>query len=417
MAEISEKLWETVQQSLLDLRLPMLNVLKRWSNINTHSANLPGLSTQLHTIEAYCYEKLKGAKIEQIALPPSVEVDDSGQTVNQHLGYALKVTLNPQAATRVLLLGHMDTVFPPHHPFQKAQLTENDTCLQGPGVSDMKGGLVVMLTALQVFLQTLHRHELALTILITPDEEIGSPGSCAVIESLAKTHHVGFIYEPALNSSGTLVSTRPGKGNYTIEVIGVAAHAGRDFSAGRNAIIALAQIVTALAELSDPTAGVTVNVGVIRGGDAVNCVPDQALCRFEMRYQTPEQKMQLEQRIRGILTSIEKRAHVQCHLQMHHARPPKLATPDFVALQAWATRLGEKQGYAITWHPSGGVSDGNNTQACGLPTIDTLGVRGAGIHTDQETVIIDSLVDRAQFTVLLLLGLVYEPPDFIRTVR
>lgn len=417
MEEITDIIWKNIQDSMADLKLPMLNMLKRWANINSYSYHLPGLSTQLKTIESFCQEKLKGAKIEQISLPPSLEVDNKGNQVHQHLGYALKLTLNQNAKTNVLLMGHMDTVFAPSHPFQKAVMTNNDTRLQGPGVSDMKGGIIVMLMALQAFLHTPYRNALNFTVLITPDEEIGSPGSRALIESLAKTHHIGLIYEPSLTLSGTLVSTRPGKGNYTIDVLGKAAHSGRDFAAGRNAICALAQVVTALAELSDPSAGVTVNVGVIAGGEAVNCVPERALCRFEMRYNTPDQQIQLEARINDILASVETTAEVKCRLQGTHSRPPKLATPDFVTLQTWTTQLGKKYGYDITWAPSGGVSDGNNTQACGLPTIDTLGVRGEGIHTDQETVVIESLLERAQLSVLLLLGLVCDPPSFIRNAQ
>ena len=158
----------------------------------------------------------------------------------------------------------------------------DDNRIQGPGVTDAKGGLLVMLKALEAFERSPWANELGWEALINPDEEIGSPGSKLLLEKAARTNDIGLVFEPSL-SDGNLVGSRRGSGNFVVMVKGRAAHAGREPHIGRNAINALAEFVVQLNSLPPGALGLTLNVGYIEGGGPVNVVPDRAICKFNVR--------------------------------------------------------------------------------------------------------------------------------------
>ena len=235
-------------------------LLTKWCNQNSGSDNPTGLAAMLELLHAD-FARLPGAKAERAPL--------AGTTAQ-----ALRVRVRPAAPVQVFLSGHYDTVYGAAHPFQKCDQPAPDT-LRGPGTSDMKGGLVVMLAALQAFEKTPHAAKLGYEILLGPDEETGSQGSALLLEEAAKRHRFGLVFEPA-RANGDLVKSRKGTGIFTLTCHGRAAHAGRDPAAGRNAILALCEILPAIADLIDELPGVMVNIGSIKGGSAANIVPDLA---------------------------------------------------------------------------------------------------------------------------------------------
>ena len=180
----------------------------------------------------------------------------------------------------------MDTVFAADHAFQHYQYVD-DNCVNGPGVADMKGGLLVMLTALQALELSPNATNLGWEVLINADEEIGSIGSAPLLHDSALRNHLGLIYEPSM-PDGTLAGARKGSGNFSLLIRGKAAHAGREHHLGRNAIAALATAMTALDNLNQHSDNITVNLGRIVGGGAVNVVPDLAICHFNVRTVTHE---------------------------------------------------------------------------------------------------------------------------------
>ncbi len=377
----------------------MVHRLQRWSAINTGTTNLQGIAQLRQSIEqattALC------AECEVHPLPPYEMIDDRGNTFAQPLADALVLHKRPNAPIQVLLCIHLDTVFPADHPFQTPRLTAHNT-LQGPGVLDAKGGLMVMLTALEALDRSDVAEQLGWCVILNTDEEIGSPGSTPLLQQFAKHCHFGMVYEPAL-PDGSLIGERKGSGNYTVVVRGRSAHAGRAFTEGRNAIHALGAFVTRLAALNDTMSGVTVNVGRIVGGGAVNVVPDLALCRLNVRATTAQQGDDVQRALATAIGELNQHEGYQATLHGRLSAPPKpLDGPTLSLLQRIRT-CGAALNLDLAWQSSGGVCDGNRLAAVGLPTIDTLGPYGNGMHSDKEYVLIGSLTERAKLSALFLM--------------
>ncbi len=197
----------------------------------------------------------------------------------------LKITARPDAPIQVVLTGHYDTVFPADSPFQTVT-TRADGALNGPGLADMKGGISVLLGALDAFEAHPDKDRVGWTVLLSPDEEIGSPASAPLLAELGARGHLGLTYEPAL-ADGTLAGARKGSGNWHLIVTGKAAHAGRAFEEGRNAVAGAAILAAALHGLNGQREGVSVNVAKISGGGALNVVADNAVVRFTSASPTP----------------------------------------------------------------------------------------------------------------------------------
>jgi len=251
----------------------MVSLVTRLANINSGTYHLAGLHHLSQGIQL-AFASLNADTTERLALSPHQKIDSRGRPVQAPLGDALRFRKRPDAALRVFLCIHMDTVYPEDSPFQQTRLLEPDK-LNGPGVTDAKGGIVIMLIALEClerFLASgapdIHPGLLGWEVLLNPDEEIGSPGSRPYLLEAAKRNHLGLLFEPAL-PDGSLASERKGSGNFTVVVRGRSAHAGRNPQDGRSAIVALAQIILALHDLPRQLGGVggtglTVNVGPSR---------------------------------------------------------------------------------------------------------------------------------------------------------
>jgi glutamate carboxypeptidase len=374
------------------------NRVVKWAKINTGSANVPGLK-KLAKLLQRDFAVLKGT-MRTHHLPPMITLDRRATPVQTPLGPAISIINRPRAALRVFCCIHMDTVYAADDPFQK--VTVSGDHIHGPGVTDAKGGLAVMLTALQAFEQCPFASKIGWEILINPDEEVGSPGSIRLLQAAAKRNHFGLLFEPSL-PDGALVDRRKGSGNFSIVVRGRSAHAGRDFSRGRSAIVAAAQLTSSLHELNRTLAGVTVNVGAIDGGGPVNVVPDLAICRFNIRTQEPRDEVRAKESVDYLVSSLNLRDGIKAELHGQFSSPPKIPDHRGVALLEFAMNTGRDIGLNLTCRPSGGASDGNKLAAAGLPNLDNLGPRGGDIHSPGEFLIPSSLVERAQLTALLLM--------------
>jgi glutamate carboxypeptidase len=299
----------------------------------------------------------------------------------------------------------MDTVFAADHPFQETRWIE-DGLLGGPGVADMKGGLAVMLAALKAVEHSPAADRIGYEVIINSDEEVGSLASAALLAEAARGKQAALTYEPAALPDGTLAGARPGSGNFSFVVKGRSAHAGRNPEDGRNALVAAAELALRLAMSKAP--GLSVNPARIDGGSPNNVVPDLAILRVNMRPRTTD-----DQEIAGRLIAKaldETAAQHEVYIEAHggFARPPKPLSEEAEALFNLVRKAGADLGQTIGWQPSGGVCDGNNIAACGVPVVDTMGVRGGKIHSEEEYLIVDSLQERAALSALTILRLASE---------
>ncbi|WP_425408925.1 hydrolase [Hyphococcus sp.] len=391
--------YQTDLSFLDDKRAAMTETLRAWCAINSGSGNLDGLAA-MHAALGEAFGALEAA-VETVASRNHEIVTPAGEKIEQPVGDMLRLVKRPQAPVRVLLSGHMDTVFPADHPFQGERFLDDDT-LNAPGAADMKGGLLVMLYALQAIEASPLADRIGYEVLINADEEIGSHGSAHMLTQAAARAQFACVYEPAL-ADGTLAGARKGSGNFAAVIRGKSAHAGREHHLGRNALAAAADFVSGIDKLSGGRDGLTVNVARIDGGGPNNVVPDLAVVRFNVRVEQPEDSEWLTKKADALINDINAREGYSAELNGGFTRPPKPMTPPlekfFLALRA----AGEDLGLAIDWKPTGGCCDGNNIAAAGIPVIDTLGVRGANIHSAQEYAKLDSLVERAKLSALLLL--------------
>ncbi len=385
---------------------PMVERIMQWSNINSGSFNVPGLERMAAALtQAFSVLACEG---NVFSLPPVEHVDSMGVTKQIDVGPALRFWKRPNAPIQVLLVGHMDTVFELDHTFQVATRQDKHV-LRGPGVADMKGGICIMLEALKLFEQSPHASQLGWEVIINPDEEIGSFSSGPLLAERAKAHHVGLLFEPAMDEQGTLAGERKGSGNFVFVVHGHAAHAGRDFDKGRNAIVVLSDIITQVNALNSQRDGVTLNVGQVQGGGAVNVVPPLAICRLDVRIKQVDDHMWVLEHLNNIVAAANLKEGFKVELKGGFNRKPKALNDKTKALYDLLAEVGKELGHTITWKPSGGCCDGNNLADAGLPNIDTLGVCGGNIHSEEEYLLVNSLVPRAKLTAALLLRLSEKP--------
>ncbi|EAR20853.1 hypothetical protein NB231_03722 [Nitrococcus mobilis Nb-231] len=371
------------------------------ANINSGSYNIVGLE-RIAAELSHLFGGL-GGQVHRVALEPTVRIGDDGEPRVCEFGPLLNVYKHPSAPLRVLLVGHMDTVFGTEHAFQRVERV-SPTQLKGPGVADLKGGLLVMLKALECLERSPWAGRLGWEVVLNPDEELGSPGSAAHLRAAAGRNHLGLVYEPAM-ANGALAAARKGSGNFTAVVRGRAAHAGREHHLGRNALRAAADFLIAVDELNARRSGVTVNPGFIRGGGPVNVVPDRAVVRFNIRLSDPVDEAWVLERLAAINQVINARDGITLALHGDFGRKPKVLDAAHRRLFDWVRRCGRTLGLNITWRDTGGCCDGNNLSAAGLPNIDTMGVIGGGLHSVDEYVELPSLIERSRLSALLLLGL------------
>ena len=375
----------------------MLAQVQAWSAVNTGTANLAGLAEQADML-ADAFGVLPGT-VELVDPAPVTAIAADGSAIDKPHGRHLVVRVRPQANRRILLTGHMDTVFPADHAFQRLTWLDNAT-INGPGVADMKGGIAVMLHALMAFEATASASGLGYDVLINSDEETGSLASRALIAELAAGKLAALTYEPAALPDGTLAHERGGTGNYSIVVTGKSAHAGRNPHEGRNAIVAAADLILRLKALESED--ITINPAKLEGGAANNVVPDHAVLRFNIRPKTVEAGAAFDHALGHLLTVIEAAHGVATHRHGGVTRPPKPVDAAAQKLFDLVRACGAELGQDIRWQRSGGVCDGNNIAACGVPVVDTMGVRGGAIHSPDEYLIVPSLAERAALSARVI---------------
>lgn len=315
-------------------------------------------------------------------------------------------TLKGSSTRRVFMNGHMDTVFPRGDEFQEL-LIEDDGTLKGPGVGDMKGGIVVMLNALRAVKAQGLLDDANITVVFNSDEEIGSLGSRDLIMSLAKEHDIGLVFESS--PPGEMTRSRKGLGQARLKVTGREAHAGANHEEGVSANLELAHKIIEIEKLTDYDTGSTVNTGTMRGGEKRNTIPGCAEAYIDMRYLSTETGEELKSGIEDIasetvLSNAEYPDYptVESWVVLH--RPAKEEDAEVDELIALAMGLSTRVGGEpiVETNVSGGGTDGSITQSVGLPTIDGLGVNATGIHSSREESSVDSLIARTKMAAIML---------------
>ena len=379
---------------------PMLSQVEAWARINSGSANLEGLARMADLLAA-AFAALPGeVRLLDPAPVEAMEADGTLRPVAH--GKNLRLKVRPEAPVQVLLTGHLDTVYGADHPFQRLEWL-GAKVLRGPGVADMKGGLAVMLAALTALESWEERERIGYEVVINSDEEVGSPGSAALIAEAARGKRAALTYEPSALPDGTLAGARPGSGNFSLHVRGRSAHAGRNPEEGRNALVAAADLALRLDAAK--RAGLSVNPARIDGGGPNNVVPDHAVLRINMRPVAPSDQEAASIALHDAIAAVSAERDVRINMHGGFGRPPKPLDAGAKKLFDLVRRCGAELGQTIGWQASGGVCDGNNIAACGVPVVDTMGVRGGAIHSTDEYLIVESLAERARLSALVLMRL------------
>lgn len=363
--------------------------LERMVNVDCGSYSPDGVNR----IADMCAERFEagGWKVERIPHRPGTD--------EPRLGDLVIGRLSGSEGSRVLLVGHMDTVFDDGTVAARPFRIDGTRAL-GPGVSDMKGGLLTGFFAVEALLEAAFDGFGEITYVCNPDEEIGSPFSGPVIRELAPQHDAALVLEGA-RANGDIVSSRKGITDYAIRLQGRAAHAGVEPEKGRNAILEAAHKIIALQELNGRWPGVTVNVGVARGGTRTNVVAER--CELHVDLRSPELAT-LEEAEREIRRICQRTAvpDVTVEVESHGWHRPMEKRRESQRLVDIAVRTAGDLGFALSDAATGGASDANTTSAAGTPTIDGLGPIGGDDHGPAEWVDLESVVPR----VALLAGII-----------
>jgi glutamate carboxypeptidase len=315
-----------------------------------------------------------------------------GDVVEARFGPRAKI-----AAERVLVLGHLDTVWP-LGTIKTMPCRVGEGRLWGPGALDMKAGVAMALTAVEMLAEAnLLRHEIVL--LLNSDEEVGSPVSRPITERIAGECSAVFVLEPA---QGLAYKTaRKGTGNWRIDVKGVAAHAGVDFEKGASAIRELARAVETVSGWTDLKRGLTVSVGTAGGGSKTNVIPAEAWAEVDVRIARKADGARMERKFAG-LKAVDSRCAVTVSGGINRA--PMERTRGTVRLYETARVLAAELGFALDEAATGGASDGNFTSALGIATLDGMGAVGEGAHAGHESIVLEHLASRTA----LLAGMMAE---------
>lgn len=378
-------------QNLRSRRDDLLDDLRRLVEHETPSRDAPALETFAAAL-ASRFEALGAGEIQRIANPD--------REAGGHLVYA-RFAGTDDSLPPTLVLGHYDTVWAAgtlaRMPWKVA-----DGRAYGPGVYDMKAGIVQFTAAWQALVEASMIPRWPVVVLLTSDEEIGSPGSRGLIEAEARQAGRVLVLEPPL-PGGVLKTARKGVGTFTLTVTGRAAHAGIEPEKGASAVVELAHQILRITALNNAEAGTTVNVGVVGGGTVSNVVPGQATAQVDARAWTLAESERIEEALNGLQAVTPG---TSLAIDGRFNRPPMERTAATARLFEQAReRAEEALGLALEEGATGGGSDANFTAALGLATLDGLGSDGAGAHAEHEHILIDSLPDRAALLAVLLAGL------------
>ncbi|UZK69717.1 hydrolase [Sphingomonas sp. S1-29] len=376
---------------------PMREQVERWVAINSGTRNLAGVAA-MGAVLADAFAALPG-DLAMVDAAPVEQVDPSGAVAALDHAPHLHLIVRPEAPVQMLFTGHMDTVYPVDHPFQTMRVLP-DGAWNGPGAADMKGGLAVMLAALKAVEASALAPRIGYEVVIGSDEETGSFSSAALLAKAARGKVAALTYEPAL-ADGTLAGARGGTGNFSLIVTGRSAHAGRNPDDGRNAVLAAADLALRLVRAR--RAGLSVNPARIEGGGPNNVVPDHAILRVNFRPADAAAIADAQKALDVAIAEVALEHDVRIALHGSFNRPPKPIDPAAEALFGLVKQAGADLGIPIAWRATGGVCDGNNIAACGVPVVDTMGVRGGAIHSPDEFMLPESLAERAALSAVTIL--------------
>mgnify|MGYP003330655941 FL=1 len=404
----TETLFKTIEKE----EASNLALLKTWVAHNTHSYNIDGLQSFLESILPH-FSKL-GA-MQQIITPNPIHILDSkGQKRKQKIGPILHLIQRPNAKKKVLLSIHMDTVFPKNSTFQTVREL-SPTKWQGPGIIDAKGGLLILLKSLLAFETLPQKKDLGWEVIISSDEEIGSPCSSSLLSKRAQLCQFGMVFEPPL-PDGAYVSERMGSANVSVLSRGTAAHVGRAFTSGNNAILNLCRFIDVykqspnmkklLKNIEEDThqdaLSTLINIGTIIGGTASNVVPDTCVCEINIRSKTHTKLLSEINTIQNILDTLNKKTTAQLELITDSIRPPKPFSPATKTLFKLVENCSKILKLPFSYASTGGVCDGNILAHANCPNIDTLGPNGAGLHTQEEYLNTKSITEKIKLSTLIL---------------
>jgi len=350
----------------------MLNEIIAFASISSHSLDVKGLAAAAEYAKGL-FSPLAD-ETTSVPLPSYKNLDNDGNWKEFPLGSLLTFKkLRKNAPVKLLLVGHYDTVYETLFPIRQ----EGDY-LYGPGVADMKGGIILMLNLLSWLENSDLKEKISWEVCLNPDEEIGSPSSGPLLQQAAFGKTLGLVFEPSL-PTGATVNKRPGSKTLVIEAFGKGGHAGRDAHVGKNALVALSEVALYFASLQNLEKGITVNPGWMKGGVSANVIPDKAVLVVNIRGEPEPFEEQLE--------AISQKRGVRFVVTQKNNRPPRHCLPK--TLQ-YIELLG------LPSEPSFGVSDSNLLEAVGLPTLDGLGPTGFNLHSKEERLFIPSLLPRLE---------------------
>jgi len=390
---------------LIDNRFDeMLERLESFANLNTHTYNLKNLDVAIDQLQEM-FSELEPDEINQFELSPIDSINSNGEAKQLNHGKVLRLRKRTDAKTKILLCGHYDTVYPKEHDFQT--VSRNGNKMMGPGVLDMKGGLMTMLYALLAYENSDLENKVGWEVLIVSDEEVGSIASSSYLGTSAKNNDIGLLYEPAL-PDGSIVKSRKGVGSYTMVFRGVSAHAGRCFNDGLNAFYGVSDFINWSKNMMEINKDLIINLGKVEGGGPNNVVPDLAIARFNARVSTKKQRTEFEHQLE-IFNRRMRKKYPGTELHGKFTSPPKpystKAKEIVSGLQKCANQLNMPK---IKLVATGGASDGNKLNGHGLPNIDSLGPIGDGMHSRDEYVLIDSIKQRTKLSALYLYNITKE---------
>jgi len=381
----------------------MLLDLKKIVEINSGTLNVEGINR----VKEILSRELSKLGFKSRSVPGGQVTNLTCKGGDIQFADHLVATLNTGNGRKLLLNGHLDTVFPKDNAFQSL-VVEGDT-LKGPGVSDMKGGLIAMVYALKALHNMNLLENVQLTVLLNSDEEMGSLGSRSLIEGLAEQHDLGLVFEGSKEND--LIRHRKGLGQVRLKVTGRASHSGAAHEEGVSAIRELSHKIVEIEKLTDYDRQTTVNVGLVQGGEARNTIPPCAEAYIDLRYPNNDRGNHLVSEIKRIAAikhtqnpllglSPETEIWVKLH------RPAKNIHPETDAILAAVMGISAALGQPLGSRYSGGGTDGSIMQSVGLPTMDSLGPDGKGSHSPREESSISSLMVRTKMTAVLLSRLI-----------
>lgn len=365
------------------------------------SSNTPAMLALLRRLvetESPSHDKTAVDRVGAIVAEEAQRLGAAIQTIhNAETGDHVLAHWGKSKTDSILLLAHMDTVFP-LGTLTKMPYYEKDGKAFGPGVLDMKSGIVIAFAAIEVLRQAGQMPKRPITALFTSDEEIGSLTSRLHIEALARESALVLVLEAAM-PDGALKTWRKGVGDFTLRVRGRAAHAGSGHQDGRNAIEELAHQIIAIQKMTDYSRETTLNVGVVRGGTAANVVPDEAVAEIDLRVMQPGEAERIEAALRALQPVMEGTV---LELSGGLNRPPMPFDERMKATFEKAAMIASQIGLQLKAGGSGGGSDANFVAPLHIPVLDGLGAIGDGYHSEREYIVIDSLAERAALLAALL---------------